>query len=123
MAVVLRRWIIAFTVFFLDTTAAGPRTFPISSPCAPLAIHWLEISAGDAFTSKTPFVLAAGGSISPRHVLGTTLTSVRCGAPQSPAHCLANNQPTAQFTSILKQYVCCVLFRATRCSKQLTVAR
>lgn len=111
---VLRKWIVAFAVFLLDSTAAGSRTFSISSPFAPLAVNRLEIeTTWDALASITPFVSATGSAISPRHMLGTTvivMVFVRCGAPQSSAHCLADNQPTAQFISILKHYVRCALF-------------
>lgn len=103
IATIFRWWIIAFAVFPLDTAAAGPRTLAISSPFAPLTVHRFKISARNALTVMAPFVDAAGSAVSPWHMLGMTLLmmiSEWCGAPQSPAHCLTNNQPHSQFTSI-----------------------
>lgn len=113
IAAVLRRRIVALAVFRLDATAAGSRAVAIASPFAPLAVNWLQSPAGHALTAMTPLPDATGGSVGPRHVLGMaliTITPVWYGAPQSPAHCLADNQPTAQFISILKQYTQYTLF-------------
>jgi len=106
IAAIVRRRIVALAIFPLDSTTAGPRTFAVSSPFAPLTMHRLEVSTWDAFTAMTPFIDATRCTISPGHVLSVTLLMMIPqwrGAPQSPTHCLAGNRPSSQFTSILKR--------------------